>query len=786
MILIVGIQITLSAMAQSANYQVTGKILNQEHEPLIGSTVQLTHSKQETFIKGSTTDTQGNFTLTVPQGNYLLTISYVGYTNYTTYVEVKGNVNLPLIILNEDSKLMNEVVITARTVTYNTNGYVAEISKNAFYKNKDMSNILRLTPGTSITSRGIEAYGSNISKVYLNGRELKLHGDPLINYLQTIEGKNVKEMEVVIASGVEDDAASAGQAILKITTINPETGGMLSIGGTAGLRTNTQLYGGNINMQWKINKHWGMYLNGGSMNTQRTEGTRSETHFYDTSEQRINELEYKTKLDNHRGTLGLTYDLDANNLFSIEGNYIFTHSNNNQWNETQHWENNQYHPTAKGTVDGERKLNNLNLSFLYLHKFNKNNELTFKVESFNSQVDENEGQDYQYTTSNQAHNRLNKEDNQLYTLKADYTHKIPFVKGKFSTGIKAHWLTNDNYTNYAAFCDGEQNQTGSYDDKYKYSENIYALYGKYSLTWEKFSFNAGLRIEHSILSPESATNPERNEENQYTDLFPEIGISYTLNKEKGHHTSLTYNKGIRRPSIGSLNPLVRRINEYSYSMGNPSLKPYYIHDLSWTTHLFHKYILRMFYTHSKDCAINIGENKDGIIYSTSYNGGKQSYFRTYVSIPVQISKNARLSFSGGYYYTNVSYKEDKRDYSDWSVGFTGMFTLPADIDVMLDFHYSPPSKSLYGKTYNRPYSNLHINKSFLKGKLTASLMFGDLFDQIGSRRSEYHYNTYWQKTQGSKNNYGGVLNIRYNLRWGQKSNVRRAGSSSDSGRFASE
>ena len=125
MILIVGIQITLSAMAQSANYQVTGKILNQEHEPLIGSTVQLTHSKQKTFIKGSTTDTQGNFTLTVPQGNYLLTISYVGYTNYTTYVEVKGNVNLPLIILNEDSKLMNEVVITARTVTYNTNGCAA-------------------------------------------------------------------------------------------------------------------------------------------------------------------------------------------------------------------------------------------------------------------------------------------------------------------------------------------------------------------------------------------------------------------------------------------------------------------------------------------------------------------------------------------------------------------------------------------------------------------------------------------------------------------------------------
>lgn len=774
------------ATAQTTNFHISGEILNSTNEPLPGATIRLTHNKQGSLIQGTTTDAQGLFTLAAPRGTYQLEISYIGYTTYTTHVEVKGNIRLPFITLNEDAQLMNEVVVTARTITYNHNGYVAEISKNAFYKNKDMTNILRLTPGTNITGRGIEAYGGNISKVYLNNRELKLHGDQLIDYLQTIEGKNVKEMEVIIASGVEDDAASAGQAILKITTINPETGGMLGIGGSAGVRMNTLLYGGNMNMQWRINKHWGMYMNASSMNTESTDGTRSKTRFYDTSEQRINELENEIERSNHRGTLGLTYDMDANNLFSFEGNYTFTPSNNDQWDETRHWDNNQYHTVAKGTADGNRELNNMNLSFLYLHKFNKNSELTFKAESFNSQVDENEEQQYQYTASNQAHNRLNKEDNRLYTLKADYTHKLPSVNGKLSAGVKAHWLTNDNYTDYASFIDGQQNPTGSYDDKYKYSENIYALYAKYSFTWKKFGFNAGLRMEHSTLSPESATNPERNEENDYTDFFPEIGVSYTLNKEKGHNTSLTYNKTIRRPSIGALNPLVRRINEYNYSMGNPSLKPYYTHSLSWTTHLFHKYILRAYYDYADNGIIGIGESKDGIIYSTSHNGSKNSHFRVYASVPVQISKKARLSFSGGYYYSNVSYKEDKRNYSDWSMGCTGMFTLPANIDVMIDFHYSPPSKSLYGKTYNRPYANLHINKSFLKGKLTTTLMFGDLFDQLGSRRSVYHYDTYWQETEGSKKNYGGVLSIRYNLRWGQKSNVRRAGSSSDSGRFATE
>ena len=768
--------------AQTA-YSVTGKVQNNQ-ETLIGANVVL---KDNHATYGASTDVNGSYQIQVPKGKYSMEISYIGYTPYTTHVEVKGNTRLPPIILNEDTQLMDEVVVTARTITYQPNGYIAEISKNALYRNKDMSSILRLTPGTHVTPQGIEAYGGNVSKVYVNGRELHLSGEQLINYLSTLEGKNVKQMEVIAASGVEDDAASAGKTILKIITINPETGGLLSIGGTGGLRMNSRIYGGNTNLQWRMNKHWGMYFNFIGMSNQRTTGTKIKSTFYETAEQRTNEMENEAKLRNYRGTLGFTYDWDANNLFSIEGNYSHAPGNNNQWNRTLHWDKEESTLTANGLADGEREFNSFNLSFLYLHKFRKNGELTFKAESFNNQVEESEAQQYRYATgSNQEHNRLNEEDNWLYTLKTDYTHKFPAVKGKLSTGFKAHWLTNDNYTDYLATTDGEKDLIGSYTDKYKYSEDIYALYAKYDFDWKKFNVNVGLRIEHSSLSPESATNPERNEENNYTDFFPEVGISYTINKEKGHNTSLSYNKSVSRPSIGFLNPLIRRDSEYSYSMGNPALKPYYTHSLSWTTQLFHKYILRLSYNYSNNDFISLSENQNGNIYSTQYNGSHSSYFRIYGSIPVQIGKKVRLSFNAGYNYSSTSYKEDKSSHSSWSTGFSGMFSLPTGIDVMVDFHYSPPSKSLYGKTYYRPFGNLHISKSFLKEKLNVILLAGDLFDQIACLRSEYHYDTFYQETRGSKHNYGAVLNIRYNLRWGRKSNVQKAGSSSDAVRFGTE
>ena len=775
----------LGLFAQSESV-VKGSVCDT-NGPLPGANVRLVSLKNSSHIYGESTDAQGAFDIPLPRGKYSMEISFVGYATYSTHVEVKGNVALPPITLSEHSQLMDEVVVTARTVTYHSNGYVAEISKNAFFRNKDLSSILRLTPGTQVTPTGIEAYGGGISKVYLNGRELNLHGDALIRYLETIQGSRVKEMEVVIASGVEDDAASAGQAMLKITTINPETGGLLNLGGTAGYRMNSGSWGGNMNLQWRMNNHWGAYIRFTGMDTHETKGTVSEIHFFDTDERRKNESVNDGSRRNYNGTLGLTYDLDANNLFSLEGNYQATPSLHDHTNGTEHWRDGQYERTSDGVSTGNRDFNSFTLSFLYLHKFGKNGELTFKAESFRNKVDENEDQRYRYVSGEQREdNRLNTSDNRLHMLKADYTRRFPAVKGKLSAGVKAHWLTNDNRTDYQSATDGVANPYGNYKDMYKYAEDLYALYAKYNFTWKRFNLTAGMRVEHSVLSPQSLTNPERNEENSYTDFFPEVGFSYTINKAKGHNTSLSYNKSIHRPSIGFLNPLVQRTNEYNYTMGNPSLKPYATHSLSWTTHLFHKYIFRLYYDHSDDGFISLSESKDGDIYTTRHNGSRLSTFKAYASVPVQLGKNVKLTFNGSYSYNRTRYLEDEREFGSWNVGFSGMFDLPFGIDMMTNFSYFPPVKSLYGKTTSRPFAYMHVSKTFLKNKLNVAVLAGDLFDTLASTKSEYRYDTHWQMTKGSKRNYGAVLNVSYNLRWGQKSNVHQAGSSSDSGRFGTE
>ena len=181
----------LTPLFISAQHIISGTIVDSENKPLPGANILVKELKQNKSV-GTTSSDKGEYSISLNNGKYSLEISYIGYTTYVSYVEVDGNVSLPPIVLSENAELMNEVVVTARTITYNTDGYIAEINKNPLYKEKNMATVLKMTPGTNATYNRIEVFGQSVSKVYLNGRELNLYGEQLVNYLETIDAKNVR------------------------------------------------------------------------------------------------------------------------------------------------------------------------------------------------------------------------------------------------------------------------------------------------------------------------------------------------------------------------------------------------------------------------------------------------------------------------------------------------------------------------------------------------------------------------------------------------------------------
>ena len=769
-------------------YSLSGKVQDQGNESLPGANILFTNLKNSST--GTSTNSQGGFSISLPKGIYRMEISYIGYSKYTTHVEVKGNVNLPPITLNEDAKLMNEIVVTARTITYNTDGYVAEISKNPLYRNMDLAAVLKMTPGTYTTHNSVQLFGENVSKIYLNGRELKLSGEQLINYLETLNAKNVKDMEVITASGVEEDAASKGASIIKITTINPETGGTANIGGNSMNGEAKHIHGLNGNVNWHISPKWGMYFNATGTFGSNNAGNRTETHFYDTDVRRISESDAKGKLNrNIRTVLGISYDLDANNLFSIEG--TFNTRKNSTPSTSAIWEQkgNSCTDIANGKVDDAREFEKYNLSFIYTHKFGKNAQLDFKADRMGTTADDYSLQRYEYIGSSQTgYDHRNKEKDLIHTARLDYVQKFKALGSKLSIGAKGTWISSKNNTGYATFVDGLQNDITSYTDIYQYKENVYALYARYALTYKKVSIDFGVRMEHTQVSPESSSNPERNYENDYTDLFPAIRLNYAINKEKGHNISFSYDRGLSRPGMSSLNPLVRRTSEYTYSMGNPLLEASYYHSYKMTAVVSNKYTLNVSYRHSDDGTFTLSESKDGIIYTGYQNGLKRSYLAFHLGIPVKVAKWLNVNFSVGYRNNKENYLDNERNSHYGNIGYFANFTLPKNFRISQDFYFNSTSKSLYGERKERPSCNIVITKTFPKEGWNIGLSFMDLFNYAGGTRTDIFRDDFYQTSQGTFNNFGISVRAGYNFRWGKKSTVRRAsaGNGEESGRVASE
>ncbi|WP_341224901.1 TonB-dependent receptor [uncultured Arcticibacterium sp.] len=91
---------SLNVMAQS---RVTGKVSIENGEALPGASVVV-----EGTSNGTTTNSDGNFSISVPSGSSNLVFSFIGYESQTVSVGGKTTIN---VMLNEDSAELSEVVV---------------------------------------------------------------------------------------------------------------------------------------------------------------------------------------------------------------------------------------------------------------------------------------------------------------------------------------------------------------------------------------------------------------------------------------------------------------------------------------------------------------------------------------------------------------------------------------------------------------------------------------------------------------------------------------------------
>ena len=211
----------MAAVAQSPTIKVSGKVIDELGEPLMGATIRIKDEQG-----GTTTDLDGNFQLEV-SGKAVLVISYVGYKDCE--VAIRNRAILEPIQLDPDNLMLEQVVV----VGYGTQkkadltGSVAVVDAEAL-KQVSHSNISSMlegkVAGVQITSdgqpgadptvriRGIGSFGDT-SPLYV------IDGVPMGTSIRDFSSNDIETIQVLKdASAAAIYGSRAANGVIIITT----------------------------------------------------------------------------------------------------------------------------------------------------------------------------------------------------------------------------------------------------------------------------------------------------------------------------------------------------------------------------------------------------------------------------------------------------------------------------------------------------------------------------------------------------------------------------------------
>jgi len=157
----------LATEVQAQNIRVTGKVTRKTTgEPLYGATVTLKGTKQST-----TTNSTGDFSLSVPANSGTLVITYIGMTTQETAYNGAGAVS---IILEEgNAAILNDVVVVGYGQQRRTavTGAISTVGTKELVQSPvaDLSNALQGRVPGIITKQASGEPGSDAAAIYIRG-----------------------------------------------------------------------------------------------------------------------------------------------------------------------------------------------------------------------------------------------------------------------------------------------------------------------------------------------------------------------------------------------------------------------------------------------------------------------------------------------------------------------------------------------------------------------------------------------------------------------------------------
>jgi ferric enterobactin receptor len=592
---------------KEANSKITGKVIDSlTQKPLEYATISLFKQGEKKAINGTTTKTDGSFTVTgVLVGNFTVIVEFIGYKPFTiNNVQVQQKhavVELQNILLVRSSQQLQNVTVTASAKLIDN-----KIDKMVFNAEKDITSqtgvatdILKKVPQVSVDVDGnVQLAGSSSIRFLINGKPSTAFGSNITDVLQSIPASQIKSIEVITNPGAKYDAQGLGGIINIILKKSTAKG----INGNMSLTAGTIMENGSFNFNARKGKFGVNAFFSGNARLQTTTPNSYVRNSEDTVSKTVASLtqDGENKFRRHGYQTGLGFDWSLNDKNSFSGSLSY-----NNFGMDANGAINQSQVIAK-----QEDISNILSSFSSIN--NNNNKFSGKSTDFGlnyKRTFDKEDQELEVNVNSSfGHNHIDAASDQFLQpmdslffgtksnnpgketeteVAIDYAQ--PLAKD-IKLGFGGKMVLYDIQSNSEVLMYQPVSETYSYDSSLSksldYNQKVYAFYAEMSFPVKHlFDAKLGGRYErteiNAFYSDAGSTAPTPG----YNTFVPSIFFMRKLNEKQT--LKLNYSNRIERPDYNDLNPYINTSDPKNITAGNPYLKP----ELSYRIELTYNYNL---------------------------------------------------------------------------------------------------------------------------------------------------------------------------------------------------
>jgi outer membrane receptor protein involved in Fe transport len=727
---------TKPSLVESAG-SITGKVIDKKtNEPL--PYVNVIVKEANKFITGGITTDKGIFYIkNLDLKNYTVEIQFMGYKTVARSVSLSAenkNIDLNTIAIEEDAIQLKgvEIISEKSTIEQKIDRKIINVGKDLISAGATAAEIMNNIPSVSIDpqTNSISLRGNSNVRVLIDGKPSNIDASQL---LQQIPSSSIKQIELITNPSAKYNPEGMSGIINIVLNKNSKIGfnGSVNNGVTFGItpKVNSSLdlnyRSGKFNFFGNYGLNHGQQANNGFIISDEVNKENKQV------------FQFINKNTSHLAKVGFDFYINDKNTFSFYTNQSFFKGIGSATTDVD-YTNNSSNSDLLQIFDNKNDNHSQIYNFDYKLKFKKEGH-SLELEANYSKNDRPENAIYSnYNRDSGALN--NSFTNDVETIGENSIINLDYVNPltetiKLELGLEHRSETTDN----SLF------RNSVYNSDFSYERQISSAYATLGKQWEKWSIQAGARLEQYNVEAlfREASQTDGKFEDKLLNIYPSTFLTY--NPTDKNSFNLSFSRRVDRPSIGQVNPIREWSTPTLDSQGNPNLIPQFTNSFelnytrkteigSITSGVFYRRIedeiTRVIFTNPEN------PNKQVLSYDNFNNNEAYGIevsgnldFRKWWSANVSIDAYQK-KVKGTIEDTPGNYEFVEVDATTFNARINNTFKATKDIRIQLFGMYRGRDLSLQFNREAMWKMDIGASYNILKGSGTISARFSDIFNSM--------------------------------------------------------